>query len=189
MKISAVLAALGLAPKTLPVATETIGTAKGALEAVNTLFANAGLNLETLLAAGPDSLKAHLDGLSAKDAELAAAQTDIAKLNKALETANASITTEKEQAQAFASKLSAMSAAVLPLGITATTKPEECAGVIDAHVKKAAALELAKTGHKPVAETVPTTPTAVAPTTDPKLTGRDRYAADFNRQIAARNRR
>lgn len=178
MDFAKILASVGLAPKTLPQATTSLATAAESLNAVNALFANAGLNLETMLAAGPDALKAHIEGVSAKDGELAAAQAKVTDL----EAKVATLTTEASAANA---KFSAVGSALAPLGITATTKPEDFAGLISAHVKKEAALELAKGGHAPVTHVEPPAPKGAEKPIDPKLTGYDRYKADFERQAAA----
>jgi hypothetical protein len=148
MQFSAVLSLLGIGPKTLPQAQATLETAKSTFDSVDAMFSSAGLNLEQMLAAGPDALKAHIASLGAKDVDLAAAQAKTAELEGKL----AAAASETEAANA---KFSAIGAALEPLGITATTKPEEYSAVVAAHVKQAASLELAKTGHAPVAIVTP----------------------------------
>jgi hypothetical protein len=179
MKFSAILSALGFAPKTLPQATATLETAAATFAQVDTLFTSAGLNLETMLAAGPDALKAHLDGLSAKDGELAAAQAKVKELEGKVTT----ITAESSAANA---KFSTVTTALASVGITAATKPEEFSAALDAHVKQAAAIELSKTGHKPVAD-VPPPPPGKTQTIDPTLTGLARVEAHFKAQASAKS--
>lgn len=178
MTFSELRSLVGLAPKTLDQAKGTIDTAKGTLDSVNALFTAAGLSLETLLAAGSDSLKAHIAGLSAKDADLAAAIAKVTELE-------GKVTTATGEASALTTKFSALTTAIAPLGITATTKPEEFSALIDSHVKQAAALELAKTGHKPVADIPPPAPGKAA-AIDPTLTGLARVEAAFKAARAAK---
>lgn len=145
MNFASVLSALGLAPKTLPQATAALEQAKGTFDSVNALFTAAGLNLDTMLAAGPDSLKAHIAGVSAKDGELAAAQGAIKDLEGKLQLAISVGSEHKARADSTVSVLTAIG--FVPV---ATSKPEDFTAALDAHVKKAAALELAKAGHPPV---------------------------------------
>ena len=70
MKFSELLAKVGLAPKNLGEAAEIIEPAKATLDSVANLFASANLDLDTMLAAGPDSLKAHIDSFSGDAAAL-----------------------------------------------------------------------------------------------------------------------
>lgn len=177
MTFTALLSALGLAPKTIPQATATLETAKSTFDSVNALFANAGLNLDTMLAAGPDALKAHLATISAKDGELATALAKVTELEGKVQTINASLTAE-------AAKFSVVGSALAPLGITAATKPEEYSGLIAAHVKKESALELAKGGHRPIDDVIEKQGKAEA--IDANLTGIARVQAAFAAQNAAR---
>jgi hypothetical protein len=153
------LAALGLAPKNLPQAKEAIDGAKATLDSVNTLFEAAGLNLEQMLAGGPDALKAHIDSVDLGE-ELAEVLQENERLSAEIETATAS-------GLALNSQLSALNSVVAAIGLTpaATLKPEEITTAFDSHISKATTLALAKTGHPPahvpVAEVAPTAqPTA-----------------------------
>jgi hypothetical protein len=179
MTFSAILSALGLGPKTLDQARGSLAEAATTLNNVNALFTAAGLNLETMLAAGPDALKAHIDALSAKDAELAAAQAKVKELE-------GKVTTIAAESAAASAKFSAVSAALELVGITAATKPEQFSAVLEAHVKQAAAIELAKTGHKPVADVTPTPP-GKTQAIDPTLTGLARVEAHFKVQASAKS--
>lgn len=105
---------------------------------VQKLFANAGLDLSAMLKAGPDSLKVHLDSLAESDAELATAIKEVARLESEL--------------GAKAVRLEAASAVITAIGLNpdAAVNAETAKIAFDAHVKKAAALEMAKSGHPPV---------------------------------------
>jgi chromosome segregation ATPase len=112
MTISALLSALGLAPKNLPEAAAKLTPAKQTLDSVAALFTAAGLDLDAMLATGPDALKAHLDSLgeSAKaladaqaratglETDLLEAQAKLEGLTKDLTEAKAEITTLKSAA-------------------------------------------------------------------------------------------
>ena len=140
---SAVLSALGLAPKTLPQANETLSQAKGTLDSVAALFTAAGLNLEQMLAAGPDSLKAHIDSLDNAE-ELATALQEN-------ETLSAEHEATKASALALSSQLSALNSVVATIGLSASAdlKPDAIAKAFETHIAKATTLALAKTGHPP----------------------------------------
>lgn len=109
-------------------------------EAVQKLFANAGLDLPAMLAAGPDALKAHLDSLAESDAELAASLKEVTRLEGEL--------------GAKVGKLEGISNVIAAIGLNpdVAVSAESAKTAFDAHVKKAAALEMAKTGHPPVKE-------------------------------------
>ena len=129
-------------PKTLPQATETITEARATLNSVGALFDNAGLNLEQLLTAGPDALKAHLESIDNTE-ELAEALQENEALSKNLEDANGHIGTLTANATAFLSVFSAV-------GFEgADIKADEFKTKFDAHVSKQTTLALAKTGHPP----------------------------------------
>lgn len=135
MKLSDILSKLGFAPKDLEQARTAMEPAKATLELVGTLFANAGLNLDQMLEAGPDALKAHLDAMNAADEKLAAALERCDELkaeNEAVKAASVAL------GEAFES-----------VGFKPTAGADVKAAFAD-HVKKAAALELAKAGHPPV---------------------------------------
>lgn len=135
MKISALLPLL-FAPKTLDQAKGTLATAATTLESVSAMFTAAGLDMEQMLAVGQDALKAHIASVSANDAELATAQSNVKDLEAKLTAAKARAT--------------ACEALLATIGATADTKPEAFAGLLETHVKTSAAAELAKTGHAPV---------------------------------------
>lgn len=149
MKLSDILAKVGLAPKNLNEAREIIEPAKATLDSVAALFTAAGLDLDALLAAGPDSLKAHLDGLSAKDAELAASQASVMDLTAKLLNASKARDEFSATATATAELLS-----TIGLKLEASVKPEEVKPAFEKHVSLRAAELLAKTGTPPVANVI-----------------------------------
>lgn len=160
---SAVLSALGLAPKTLPQANETLTQAKGTLDSVAALFTAAGLNLEQMLAAGPDSLKAHIDSLDNAE-ELAAALQENERLDGALKTAG-------EQMEAAGKLQAAHLECFKALGLTPDNNAlaaDQVKKSFDAHVSKQTTLALAKTGHPP-AHVPAADPTQVAAKSDADL--------------------
>jgi hypothetical protein len=180
MEFGKILSALGLGPKTLDQARGTLAEAANTLSSVNALFTAAGLNLEQMLAAGPDSLKAHLAGLSAKDAELATAQAKVAELEGMLVARSSEVITEKGRADVAVSFLTEIG--FVP---AATVTGADAKAAFDSHVKQAAALELAKTGHKPVAEVPPPAPGKPATTAEtPPLFGLAKVEAAFRAQSA-----
>jgi chromosome segregation ATPase len=136
MKLSQILSAVGLAPKDLEQARNTIEPAKAALEQANTLFANAGLNLESMLEAGPDALKAHIESLGNSEEELASALLEVESLTA--------------KAEAIQTKVASLESAFASTGLKLEGVEDVKAAFAD-HVKKAAAVELAKAGHPPVA--------------------------------------
>lgn len=136
MKLSQILSIVGLAPKDLEQARSTIEPAKAALEQVNALFTNAGLNLEAMLEAGPDALKAHIASIGESNEELAAALVEVESLNGEL--------------SALEAKFDLVKKAVAETGFDIENASDVKAAFAD-HVKKAAAIELAKVGHPPVA--------------------------------------
>lgn len=131
------------APKTLPQATETITEAKTTLDSVAALFTAAGLNLEQLLAAGPDALKAHLESLD-NSTELAEALQENEKLS-------ADVTAAKAEAAAYQNRVAGMASIAATLGVAdlATAEPTAIGKAFEAHVSKQTTLALAKTGHPP----------------------------------------
>jgi hypothetical protein len=162
MTFSAVLSLFGLAPKTLPQAQAAFETVKGTLDSVNALFVAAGLNLEQMLTAGPDALKAHIASVSAADGALATAQTKVTDLEGKLNAAN--------------QRVEASSALLTAIGATAETKPEDFKALLATHVKEQAALELAKTGHNPVAIQPATTPGVAAVVPSANASRQEHYA-------------
>lgn len=191
MTFKELLSSLGLRPKSLDAATATLDTAKSQLEAVNALFTAAGLNLETMLAGGPDALKLHCENLSASDAELAKAQGQIQTLEANVADASAAhakaIEAKDAQLASANAELANANVALSGIGFNAKVdKPEDAKKAFNAHVQKAANVELAKTGHPQIGE--------LPPAKDPAkntegLTGRDLYKADFERQLAAKAKR
>lgn len=177
--LTKILSALGVAPKNLPQASETIGTAKATLEQLNALFAAAGLDAETMLAAGPDSLKAHLASLdqggevTKLGADLTAARSEIESL-KASATENAAKLTAATQTVSTAQTLFAS------VGFTGelstSTDPKALRAKFANHVKEQAALELAKAGH---ATGVKEVATETITTAAAGLSGIDRVIAAF----------
>ncbi len=111
---------------------------------VAALFSNANLDLETLLAAGPDSLKAHLASLDNAEQiqvlgeELTNAKTEIAKF-----------TAEHTAATA---KIAAFAETFCALGINDAEKTDAAGfkNAFDVHVSKQVTLANAKIGHPPV---------------------------------------
>ncbi len=149
MKLSDVLSALGLAPKNLAEAHAALTPAKATLDSVAALFTAAGLDLETMLAAGPESLKAHIDSLGEDDEVLAEALLENERLEKELATSEAlrsSLAAAGEQASL------ALASTLATLGLNAsgpadTLTPDAVKAALDAHIKKQATIALAKTGH------------------------------------------
>lgn len=141
---SDLLASVGLAPKTLPQAKETIDTAKATLDSVAALFTAADLNLEQMLAAGPESLKAHLDSLDNGE-ELAEALQQ----NEALEKQVSDYT---DQVADLGNQLATADELLSAIGLSPLTSdhtPEQAKSAFSDHVSKQVTLALAKTGHPP----------------------------------------
>lgn len=145
MTLSAVLSALGLAPKNLDEARAALTPAKATLDSVATLFINAGLNLEQMLAGGPDALKSHLEALAGDDEALAAALLENENLDNQLATARTQIDEITAQRTALLSGLKALGLAEP----TAEQPLDEAAvkAALDQHATKHAAVLLARTGH------------------------------------------
>lgn len=143
------------------------------------LLDKAGLNLETLQAAGDDTaLKTLIDQAGQKpNAEAAEALADAAKENTRL---NGALT----EATAKADKFSALNTALADSGLK-VEKPEDLKTALAAHVKKQTALALAKTGHPPVADTPDSAAAPIAST----ATGLNRVEASFQTKRAASSKR
>lgn len=186
MNFSAIAAALGLAPKSLDQARGTLATAAASLESVSALFANAGLNLETMLAAGPDALKTHLASFGNAAGDLVIANGNLALAEAELNRKTLAIDAVGKQMDAMTARTNLVVGTLAAYGIKADTKPEDFKGLLDSHVKQAAALELAKAGHTPLEEK-PGQKTEAKPAKIEGLTGRDRYKADFDRQLVEGN--
>jgi hypothetical protein len=142
--LSKILSALGVAPKTLPQATETLGEAKATLDSVAALFTAAGLNLEQILAAGPESLKAHIDSFDTSE-ELTEALAENEKLTADLSVASNTLALRDSTLTAFSEFFGAIGMA----DITNKTQASEVKSKWEAHVSKQTTLALAKTGHPP----------------------------------------
>ena len=140
-KFTDFIASLTGRPTNFDHATATLTEAKATLDSVSALFTAAGLNLETMLAAGPDALKAHIESLDDSDALVEAIQVND-QLTAELETAKAS-------ALALTSQLSALNSVVATIGAAPTATQEEIKAAFEAHISKATTLALAKTGHPP----------------------------------------
>jgi hypothetical protein len=152
MKFSDILAALGNKPKTLSQAQENLEPAKATLDSVGELFANADLDLDTMLAAGPDSLKAHLASFSA-DAE--ALDEAIAK-NAELEVELADL---REQNESLITQTSDLQAAVAEAGLELTedqlASASEIKQALTTRAQDLAREHLAGAGHHALPETGP----------------------------------
>lgn len=131
--------------------------------AVAALFSNAGLDLDTLLAAGPESLKAHLASLD-NAGQVASLSLELATAKSALETKAGEITALEASLAARTSILSALGIAEMQ---TADT-PAAIKAAFESHVAKQTTLALAKTGHPPAHVPVDTT-AATASVTDESL--------------------
>ncbi len=159
--------------KTLEQSRAQLAAAKLSAEAVAALFTTAGLDLDALLAAGSDSLKAHVT----QAAELIAGQqTTIADLKGQLAKATESLTTTAASLSATTVTLNSLGAS-FGYTFSATSTAADAQTALAAHVKKEAALELAKGGHRPVVADVKIVETKAA--IDPGLTGMDRVRAAF----------
>ena len=142
--LKALLATFTLPPKTLDQARATVDSSKAFAQSVTDLFSNAGLDLDTLLAAGPESLKAHLASLD--NAE------QIKSLTAQLATAQAAIDAKAGEVAAAAARATALEAipAALGLPVAAAADAAAVAAALDTHVAKQVVLANAKAGHPPV---------------------------------------
>lgn len=151
MTFSSILASLGLAPKTLEQARAVIEPAKATLDSVNALFVAAGLNLEQMLDAGPDSLKAHLASVDNAE-ELAMALAEVERLNgEATETAS--------KLTALTEGLTANQEVFAAVGLKLDVDAPDAAAfktAFNSHVSQQVTLALGKTGHPPVVHVDPT---------------------------------
>lgn len=134
----------------LQAARELNATAQAALTKVGEMFAAAGLDLEKMLEAGPDSLKAHLASLD-QTADLKAAQEAMATKVTELATATESLAAEARAHEVTKAALSAHAELLKTVGFDAQAdKPDDFPAKFRAHVEHAAALTLAKDGRPPV---------------------------------------
>ena len=143
--LKALLASFSAAPKTLDQARHGLEKSAEFAASVNLLFTAAGLNLETLLAAGPDSLKAYLASFDGDDVALAALQTERDGLAGQLTLAQTQLAERTALITAHADLLKSIG-----VDTAAATTPEAVKPALDAHVAKQVTLALAKTGHPPV---------------------------------------
>lgn len=153
ISFSALLTSLGIAPKTLPQAQYLLAPAKAQLDSIAALFTAAGLPLEEMLAAGPDSLKAHLASLDQSETikELTA---NLKAANDNTENFMAQVSDLNLQVSGLKSQVSAFSSVASTLGISATDTaptPEAIATAFKSHIEKSASAILAKDGRPPVA--------------------------------------
>jgi hypothetical protein len=146
MKFSDLTAALGLTPKTLTEARGTLDASKATLASVVEMFSVAGLDLDTLLAAGPDALKAHLDALAADDDTLAEVLLECERLETELATSAAAALQASAQLSTFGELFATLGVADLATAPTAEALQKSFSD----HVAKQVTLALAKTGHPPV---------------------------------------
>ena len=144
--LNSLLSALGIQPKNLTEARGTLDNAKATIEQATALFTAAELDMDALLQAGPDSLKAHIDSLGAKDGELAAALDKINALEAASTENFFTISSLEEEVQTARGLFEVVGYESPENG----DDPEACKAAFESYVKKAAALELAKVGHAPV---------------------------------------
>jgi hypothetical protein len=148
--------------KTLALANDQLAAASARHEATAALFATAGLDLEAMLAAGPDSLKAHLAALTARDEELAAAKASLAEHAVALATARADHEQTAATAQAQAQLLAS-------IGFDSARPAADLPATFAQHVALRATELLAHRGHPPLA--------AAGPGPDPATTATASTAA------------
>lgn len=152
MKFSALLASIGLLPKNPEEAKATREAAAATLARANDMFASAGLNLEQMLEAGPDALKAHLasldqaDAIKALEGKVSAAEASVTDLTGKLSAAETDHGVTKEALKTHADLLAATGFKAEP-----TAKADDVKKAFNAHVEKAAALVLAKDGRPPIA--------------------------------------
>lgn len=115
-------------------------------EPVAALFDHAGLDLDTLLAAGPESLKAHLASLDNAE-QLNTLIGDLASAKSALDAKSADITALKGSVEAATNIFNI-------IGLSDTVSADADSGAIKTafadHVSKQVTLAQAKAGHPPV---------------------------------------
>lgn len=158
MTFQDLLSKVGFAPKTLTEAREISADAKTSLEAVAALFAAAGLNLDAMLEAGPESLKAHLDSISEAGDEAVARAVELeAQLETAQQAEQVAISTVETittalgsqnitfNAETFGADLSArinaqaqelLAASGLPAPVAHVSDPQDPAAADEAHLAK-----------------------------------------------------
>lgn len=153
ISFSALLTSLGIAPKTLPQAQDLLTPAKAQLDAVAALFTAAGLPLEEMLAAGPDSLKAHLASLDQSET-IAALNKSNRDLMDQVAALGSELSASGESLKALTAQNYAFAYLAETIGIKATDTaptPEAIATAFKSHIEKSASAILAKDGRPPVA--------------------------------------
>lgn len=115
---------------------------KAALSATDTLFATAGLDRAALVAAGPDALKLHIDGLT-NDEAMAEALLENEKLDVELALV-------KGRFEKLSADFGAIKTIATTIGLTDSFEASQVSAAFADHVAKATAVALAKTGHPPV---------------------------------------
>lgn len=184
------LAAVGIAPKSLDAAKAAQDTAKEFGDGVAALFTQAGLDLDVMLSAGPDSLKAHIAGLSSSDAELSAALLEIVELKKSVATA---VEQEANAKAAFASANTAIAGVTETLAANGVkvdaTKPlaETLPSALEARIAIKARELVAATGG-PVLDDKPSADAAADKTEskEEKPFGLAKVQAEFEKQFKAK---
>jgi hypothetical protein len=138
-----------------------------------TLFANAGLDVKTLLAAGPDSLKAHFESLDTS-AELTEALAANEKLTADLAAAQSALTAAQTTLGHYADIAQAIGLPPLATDLS----PDQAKAAFAAHVGRAVTLANAKIGHPaPVAAAFDDT----QPKRDPKAVGDSAHLDEYIR--------
>jgi hypothetical protein len=159
--LSKLLALFSKPAISLQAANETVAQAQTALTRVGEMFAAAGLNLEAMLEAGTDSLKAHLASLD-QSAEIAALGEKVKATAEQLAGAQALLATAKIEAETAEAALKAHAELLKVVGFDAqSAQPEDFKAIFTAHVEKHAALVLARDGRPPVAQVAPDAKPAV----------------------------
>jgi hypothetical protein len=159
MKLSAILALLGVTPKNPEEAKQAREESRQALDSVASLFSAAGLNLEQMLAAGPDALKAHIASLD-RTAEFAALQGQLTTAQASVTDLTAKFASEQSAHSVTAEALKVHAETLATVGFKADAKdkdgkPVEFKQAFASHVEKQAAALLAKDGRPPVANAAP----------------------------------
>jgi hypothetical protein len=194
MSLSSLLVTLGLKPKNLEEARNAIEPAKATLDNVNALFTAAGLNLETLLAAGPESLKAHLASLD-NAAQVSALTADLATAKAALSKSDGEVVALSDVVQHITTAIA--------LPVAKDAKVGDIKTAFETHVAKQVVLANAKAGHPPVqqidadaaAATAAASDEAIAkeysamPAGTERLAFYGKHAAALQRVYDAQNRR
>jgi len=151
------------------------------------LSAAAGFDFDAALASGDvNALKAHID--AAVSSAVANATKPDAALAEQVGTLNAALESATAENATLTGSLSAIGF-TFPESPETSTKDERIAAnkaALEAHINVRAQGILAQTGHPALAEVVEPSKDEIKTA---NLTGRDRYTADFNRQLAARARR